>query len=53
MELISKLPEDIVNADFELIKRFNLKTLLTPGRTNGVYSMLNEIKKYAVSFSKK
>ena len=47
------LPQDIVNADFGLIQRFNLKALLTPGRTNGVNSMLNEIKKYALSFSKK
>ena len=49
----NNLPEDIINADFELIQRFKLKNLLTPGRTNGVYSMLNEIKKYALSFSKK
>tara|TARA_B100000029_G_scaffold236669_1_gene233710 strand:+ start:20 stop:436 length:417 start_codon:yes stop_codon:yes gene_type:complete len=49
----NNLPQDIVNADFGLIQRFNLKALLTPGRTNGVNSMLNEIKKYALSFSKK
>ena len=46
------LPEVIVNADFEIIQKFNLKTLLTPGRTSGVHSMLNEIKKYALFFSK-
>tara|TARA_Y100000590_G_scaffold30422_1_gene33804 strand:- start:332 stop:748 length:417 start_codon:yes stop_codon:yes gene_type:complete len=49
----NNLPQDIINADFGLIQRFNLKALLTPGRTNGVNSMLNEIKKYALSFSKK
>ena len=49
----NNLPENIADADFELIKRFNLKVLLTPGRTNGVYSMLNEIKKYALFFSQK
>ena len=45
-------PQDILKADFELIKRFNLDTLLTPGRTNGVYSMLKDIKKYAKTFTK-
>ena len=45
-------PEDILNSDFEIIKIFDLKLLLTPGRTNGVFSMLNEIKKYAETFAK-
>ena len=44
-------PKDIANADFKLVERFNLGVLLTPGRTNGVYSMLKEIKKYAKTFS--
>ena len=44
-------PKDILESDFELVKRLNLKSLLTPGRTNGVYSMLKEIKKYAITFS--
>ena len=46
-------PEEILESDFNLIKEFELDILLTPGRTNGVYSMLNEIKKYAKTFSKK
>ena len=46
-------PQDILKSDFELIKRFKLDTLLTPGRTNGVHSMLNEIKRYAETFAKK
>ena len=45
-------PKDILNADFELIKKFNLDILLTPGRTNGVYAMLKQIKQYATTFSK-
>ena len=45
-------PEDILDSDFEIIRRFDLKLLLTPGRTNGVFSMLNEIKKYAKTFAK-
>ena len=47
----NNLPQDILNADFELVKRLDLDVLLTPGRTNGVYSMLNDIKKYAKTFS--
>ncbi len=46
-------PQDILHADFELVSRFNLNILLTPGRTNGVHSMLNDIKKYAETFTKK
>ena len=47
------LPKEILNSDFDLIKQFNLNIILTPGRTNGVYSMLNQIKNYAETFSKK
>ena len=45
-------PNDILNSDFKLIKKLNLDVLLTPGRTNGVYSMLKKIKEYAKTFSK-
>ena len=44
-------PKDILESDFEIVKRFNLDILLTPGRTNGVHSMLKEIKKYAKTYS--
>ena len=44
-------PNDILNSDFKLIKKLNLDVLLTPGRTNGVYSMLKKIKEYAKTFS--
>ena len=46
------LPNDILNSYFELINKLNLNVLLTPGRTNGVYSMLKKIKEYAKTFSK-
>ena len=46
-------PNDILNSDFELINKLNLDVLLTPSRTNGVFFMLKEIKKYAETFSKK
>ena len=48
----NNLPNDILNSDFELIKTLNLDVLLTPSRTNGVFSMLKAIKKYAETFSK-
>ena len=48
----NNLPDDILNSDFELINKLNLNVLLTPGRTNGVHSMLKKIKEYATTFSK-
>ena len=46
-------PQEIKNSDFELLQMLQLDTLLTPGRRNGVYSMLNKIKEYAISYSNK
>ena len=43
----------ILNSNFDLIKQFDLKIILTPGRTNGVYSMLKQIKRYAEIFAEK
>ena len=48
----NNLPNDILNSDFELVNKLNLDVLFTPGRTNGVYSMLKKIKEYAKTFSK-
>jgi len=45
-------PKNILNSDFELVKTLQLDTLLTQGRTNGVYSMLKKIKEYAEIFLK-
>ena len=45
-------PNDILNSDFELLKTLQLDTLLTPGRRNGVYSMLKQIKEYSAAFIK-
>ena len=46
-------PQEIKNSDFELLQILQLDTLLTPGRRNGVHSMLNKIKEYAISYSNK
>ena len=48
----SNTPQDIVNSDFELVKTLQLDTLLTQGRTNGVYAMLKKVKEYAKVFLK-
>ena len=45
-------PQDIINSDFELVKTLQLDTLLTQGRTNGVYAMLKKVKEYAKVFLK-
>ena len=40
-------PKEILNSDFEKLKVLGLDNILTPSRRNGVYSMLEYIKKYA------
>ena len=45
-------PNEIANANFELLSALDLDTLLTPGRRNGVYSMLMKIKEYGTVYSK-
>ena len=44
-------PVEIKNSDFDMLNILELDTLLTPGRRNGVYSMLEKIKEYAKSYS--
>ena len=46
-------PREIQSSDFELLNMLELDTLLTPGRRNGVYSMLEKIKEYANAYAKK
>ena len=45
-------PSEISKANFELLQTLKLDTLLTPGRRNGVFSMLKKIKEYAISYNK-
>ena len=40
-------PKEILESDFEKLKILGLDNILTPSRRNGVYSMLEYIKKYA------
>ena len=41
-----RMPDEIAKANFDLLSSLKLDTLLTPGRRNGVYSMLMKIKEY-------
>ena len=43
-------PSEIKNSDFSMLNTLELDTLLTPGRRNGVNSMLEKIKEYANSY---
>ena len=45
-------PIEINESDLTLLNALELDSLLTPGRRNGVYSMLNKIKEYAKIYSK-
>ena len=40
-------PQDIIDFNQNEFEKLNLKTLLTPGRNNGVHSMLKKIKFYS------
>ena len=42
---------EIAKSNFELLSTLDLNTLLTPGRRNGVYSMLMKIKEYAIAYA--
>ena len=42
-------PAEIDNSELNLLDNLNLNILLTPGRRNGVYSMLLKIKEHAKS----
>lgn len=46
-----KTPETIKNADFNLLQALELKEIITPGRQNGVASMLKLIKNYSENYS--
>ncbi len=47
-----RTPLEIKKSDLSLLNILELDTLLTPGRRNGVYSMLEKIKEYADAYSK-
>lgn len=44
-------PQDIVTANVDFIDKIGLKEHLSPSRSNGLLSMLKQIKMYALAFS--
>jgi len=48
--LSQQKPEDIVDADLYFIDRIGLKQNLSPTRSNGLLSMVKQMKLYALAF---
>nr|WP_320117513.1 SufE family protein [uncultured Marinifilum sp.] len=44
-------PEDIMNADLKFIDEIGLKQHLSPTRSNGLVSMVKQIKMYGIAFN--
>lgn len=51
--LSGQKPEDIVDADLEFVDEIGLKEHLSPTRSNGLLSMIKQIKLYALAFKTK
>ena len=49
----NQTPEDILNADLYFIDKIGLTQHLSPTRSNGLLSMVKQIKIYALAYSKK
>lgn len=46
-------PDDILNADLGFVERIGLKEHLSPTRSNGLTSMIKQMKLYALAFKAK
>ena len=49
----NRTPKEIIESDSNFIEKIGLKEHLSPNRANGLYSMIKQIKFYAIAFSKK
>ena len=49
----NRTPEEIIESDINFIEKIGLKEHLSPNRANGLYSMIKQIKFYAIAFTKK
>ena len=49
----NRTPNEIIEADTNFIEKIGLKEHLSPNRANGLYSMIKQIKFYAIAFNKK
>lgn len=50
--LDNQTPEQILNDDLSFIDKIGLKEHLSPNRSNGLVSMIKQMKTYALAFSK-
>ena len=48
----NRTPNEIIESDTNFIEKIGLKEHLSPNRANGLYSMIKQIKFYAIAFSK-
>ena len=46
-------PDDIINADLGFVEKIGLKEHLSPTRSNGLTSMIKQMKLYALAFKTK
>lgn len=51
--LSNRTPDEILNADLYFIERIGLKEHLSPTRSNGLVSMIKQIRFYAMAFKAK
>ena len=49
----NRTPKEIIESDTNFIEKIGLIEHLSPNRANGLYSMIKQIKFYAIAFSKK
>lgn len=49
--LSDRTPEEIISADLYFIDRTGLRQILSPTRSNGLLSMLRQIKLYALAYN--
>jgi len=48
----NKTPDEIIKSDVSFIEKMGLKEHLSPNRANGLYSMIKQIKFYAIAYNK-
>lgn len=51
--LSDRTPEEIINADLYFIEKIGLKENLSPTRSNGLVSMIKQIRFYAMAYKAK
>ncbi len=51
--LSNQSPDDIINAKLSFIDKIGMKTHLSPTRSNGLVSMVKQMKYYAIAFKSK